>query len=52
MAWPQEVAPYWEKAVRQSDQKLVRALSLFRDLAAVNFKELMSVAFLQNFRPT
>lgn len=51
MAWPQEVAPYWEKAVRQSDQKLVRALSLFRDLAAVNFKELMSVAFLQNFRP-
>jgi len=35
--------------VRQSDQELIRALPLFRDMSEANFKELVSAAFLQRF---
>ena len=35
--------------MRQSDQELIRALPLFRDMSEENFKELVGAAFLQRF---
>ena len=35
--------------MRDTDQKLIRALPLFRDMSEVNFDELLRAAFLQRF---